>query len=840
MVNGQRSMQNSTVKVQCSIGLIALFMAALPLKAQDTGSQELRQTYALAEELFRIGRLEETIQLLEQNVKNFHGTLRQHAYRLIALSHLAMDNEEAAEKATILLLDENPYYTSVQDPPRFVDIINRQKEGRRATVTTASSQAETLSEVPVPTTLITQEMIRYCGARNLQEVLVAYVPGMNIIDSNDDINIAMHGIYSNGQEKILFMLNGHRLNSYATNVAAPDFSISLEKLKQIEVLRGPASSLYGGVALTGVVNLITMEGAEVDGIQVKGGIGNYGQLRGDMLMGKRFYGIDLLLWGSIYKASGEKHDVSNNIQSPSTSQTAEPSENIKLQTPNEVTIGGTGNKPSCDFGIQLNWKEFSMFYNTRFSQVVSPYTISTTAKPYNYDKYMTFNGLSPSFANNAQHATVAYNHKLGNLKLGTKISYDNHDVTQYQVISDYPWPEFSPIIPLGDREFFEHPGLFRYINLQEKTYGLRLNADYSYVNNSNHKGSLAFGTEYSHFNANDFRYVIGHEFNTLLQETSYVQEICKGHENSGNVYLQLKHRWKSFILNAGVRYDFKKRTDNYNLQELSPRAALILLQPKWNVKLCYSKAFVDAPYIYRKINTLISIKTNQQGNKFQLHPETEHSFQLTFEALEWVKGLTVELNAFHNDTRGLICTEMIEYTNEGYNKTIGLELTANYRRPKFTVDFNLTWSHVYKSLVSMALDVNNNLPAIMSHTVLTWKPLPALKLFSHLSFESKQTSYNIDINQALLLIETYNNAITDQNFQLATEMLINLAHKIMLEKKIDARFLCDVGAEYQLGKLTLGLNVNNLFNTKYYRSGMNTRLVPQRSRWFMFSIGYNL
>ena len=66
------------------------------------------------------------------------------------------------------------------------------------------------------------------------------MPGLNIIDCNDDINIAMRGIYSSTQEKILIMLNGHRLNSYATNTAAPDFSISLENVKQIEVLRGPA------------------------------------------------------------------------------------------------------------------------------------------------------------------------------------------------------------------------------------------------------------------------------------------------------------------------------------------------------------------------------------------------------------------------------------------------------------------------------------------------------------------------------------------------------------------------------------------------------------------------
>ena len=52
-------------------------------------------------------------------------------------------------------------------------------------------------------------MIRNCGGQNLQEVLATYVPGMNIIDCNDDINIAMRGIYSNGQEKILKIGRAH-------------------------------------------------------------------------------------------------------------------------------------------------------------------------------------------------------------------------------------------------------------------------------------------------------------------------------------------------------------------------------------------------------------------------------------------------------------------------------------------------------------------------------------------------------------------------------------------------------------------------------------------------------
>ena len=219
--------------------ILIIIGCALQAQAQNE-YERLRSIYDRAEENYNIGRLDEAEKELTDNLKDFPDNLRQSAYRLLALCNLGNDKEEVAEEITRLLLAENPYFsTNANDPQRFIDMVERIKEGRSATITTASSQAETLNEVPVPTTLITAEMIKNCGGRNLQEVLAAFVPGMNIVDCNDDINIAMRGIYSNGQEKILIMLNGHRLNSYCTNIASPDYSISLEKIKQIEVLRGP-------------------------------------------------------------------------------------------------------------------------------------------------------------------------------------------------------------------------------------------------------------------------------------------------------------------------------------------------------------------------------------------------------------------------------------------------------------------------------------------------------------------------------------------------------------------------------------------------------------------------
>lgn len=47
----------------------------------------------------------------------------------------------------------------------------------------------------------------------------------------------------------------------------------------------------------------------------------------------------------------------------------------------------------------------------------------------------------------------------------------------------------------------------------------------------------------------------------------------------------------------------------------------------------------------------------------------------------------------------------------------------------------------------------------------------------------------------------------------------------------------DIGC---IGSATIGLNIYNLLGTRYYRSGMNTNLLPQQGRWFLVSLGIKI
>ena len=139
--------------------IIAVSIMLMPVMASAQEKQDLRQIYTKAEEAYQIGQLDQAIDLLEGSLNSFTGNLRQSALRLVSICYLAQDDKETSEKYARLLLSINPYYTPVQDPIRFEDMIALRKSGRSSTVTTASSQAESINEAPVPVTVITREMI---------------------------------------------------------------------------------------------------------------------------------------------------------------------------------------------------------------------------------------------------------------------------------------------------------------------------------------------------------------------------------------------------------------------------------------------------------------------------------------------------------------------------------------------------------------------------------------------------------------------------------------------------------------------------------------------------------
>ena len=658
----------------------------MPLMASAQEKQDPRQVYEKAEEAYQIGQLDQAIGLLENNLNSFTGNLRQSALRLVSLCYLAQDNQTASEQYARLLLSINPYYTSVQDPIRFEDMIALLKSGRSSTVTTASSQAESINEAPVPVTVITREMIdQLSDNKSLEQILATYVPGLNEVSSYYMSNVAMRGVYTSSQEKILVMENGHRLNLRTTNNGKLDYAISTEKIDHIEVLRGPASSLYGNVALTAVVNIITKDGREVNGVKGKYGLGSYGTHRADFIAGTTLLDADVMAWASIYTSQGKKVDI------PKRSDYS-----MSLHD-GYAYIGGYEGKPSYDLGFNIKLKDFNFMLNMKRGKQVPQYTWYGTT--YEYDACRALNGNKPGYSISEKHVELGYTKELGKVNLNVSVYGDWFDVQDYQPVTNdtLSLPVFTsnadPVIVDGKPVMKKYAKVLQNNAFQEYTIGGMAKADANY-RLGNMKGNLLIGSQFEYFKLSSNDYLMGEDYTKVFVTFTEEKNMIRiGSEKSISAFIQDKHYLTNeFILNAGLRFDNKHRANGKNVSAFSPRVAFIYFPSEaFSTKLSYSRAFVDAPYHTRNNNS------NGARGSEDLMPEYMSAVQLDFmgNVKQW--HLSYDVNIFYNNLTDIVVNNPStdrsapKYINSGSLKVIGAEAEVNYTLPSFRLNANMTY-----------------------------------------------------------------------------------------------------------------------------------------------------
>ncbi|KYF77737.1 hypothetical protein BE11_31080 [Sorangium cellulosum] len=133
-------------------------------------------------------------------------------------------------------------------------------------VSTASKTMESLDDAPAVVTAITAEEIRRWGYTSVGEVL-QHVVGFYLIDDHILPNAGVQGMTGGlGAESggIKVMIDGRSVAFRTTsgNWLGTEL-IPLSAIKQIEVVRGPASALYGADAFLGVVNIITLAAEDI-------------------------------------------------------------------------------------------------------------------------------------------------------------------------------------------------------------------------------------------------------------------------------------------------------------------------------------------------------------------------------------------------------------------------------------------------------------------------------------------------------------------------------------------------------------------------------------------------
>ena len=145
---------------------------------------------------------------------------------------------------------------------------------KEETVSIASRYEQPISRAPSDVYVITDEDIRNSGATDIP-TLLRQVPGMEVMQMNAvDFNVSVRGNNQLAANKLLIMIDGRSIYlDQAGLVIWKLLPVSLSEIKKIEVLKGPASAVYGFNAFDGVVNIITKSPEEMKGttLQVAGG-----------------------------------------------------------------------------------------------------------------------------------------------------------------------------------------------------------------------------------------------------------------------------------------------------------------------------------------------------------------------------------------------------------------------------------------------------------------------------------------------------------------------------------------------------------------------------------------
>ena len=131
------------------------------------------------------------------------------------------------------------------------DTLRRQKLDE--VVVTATRTERSIAEVPIPVTVVGAKQIKAMGSVRLNDVLGEQT-GLSIV-ADHGRGVQMQGL---NPEYTLILVDGEPLIGRTAGTLELS-RVAVGNIQRVEVVKGPASALWGSEALAGVVNIITQK-----------------------------------------------------------------------------------------------------------------------------------------------------------------------------------------------------------------------------------------------------------------------------------------------------------------------------------------------------------------------------------------------------------------------------------------------------------------------------------------------------------------------------------------------------------------------------------------------------
>jgi len=380
-------------------------------------------------------------------------------------------------------------------------------------VTSASKHPESPEEAPAVVSIIDKKTIERYGLRTLGEAL-SMVPGFYIANREAGGQPFFRGI----PDSFLFLYDSVPMTSDSTKSIFPlGEELTLDFVKRIEIIQGPASVLWGPDAFAGVVNVVPMEGRDIDGISLNLRAGTPDHDGHFTIQAGKNYG----LWEgfvALSATSKRAFDEYYNVLKCDDKQAC-PKQYIKGR-------GRLDNSKYLETVFNLSWKQW-LKLSGRWSSMTNRYVVGEidSDKTWAAKKKIPFRFIKLE----AQKGLGLYNFHFS--AYYSKIPFEEQLV-------DVSWHSNSHVYYgelFMDRQLWDSTGL------------LTLGTSYRYNRITGAVLSKSFLPDYLQPGNPLFTPIINQkDFNT----------------NLFSIYAQLRKHWKWFELWAGLRFDDHSQYDN--------------------------------------------------------------------------------------------------------------------------------------------------------------------------------------------------------------------------------------------------------------------------------------
>lgn len=502
---------------------------------------------------------------------------------------------------------------------------------------TATKRSAPLHKAPAIATIITADEIRNMGARNLLDVL-RMVPGIGISTTEYGSNmIEMRGIRTAFNEKILLMIDGHSMNktSSGSGLYLLADTLPVENIRQVEVVRGPGSALYGSNAFMATINIITRDADDIDRLEAKIGGGSFDTFTGN-LTGAAEYGDNLRVSGSTgyFRTNGPRLRVESDVLRSTAFSEAPGSPNLNA----EQTEGFL----KVVYG-DLSFRGHYLGVKKGFFIGMGYALTSETQNYYDTDNYW---------------GELAYSRKIATTLSATlKLSYDHYQQQPY-----------VKSLPDGFNDSFPEGKIGRPL-VQDQSINAEVQLDWDpFPGNHVIAGVVSESLkQYDVHRIANFDPLTGAYLGSL-------QEVANWNKNAERqtTSLYLQNEWRlldQVAVTAGVRYDdYSDFGDAVN-----PRAGLVWsILDNTDLKLLYGQAFRAPSFI-----EMYNINTVSNAGNPDLKPERIETWEAGV-AARFSRAFNLDLNYFYSAIDDLITRDATatpaRYINAGKAVTQGMEL----------------------------------------------------------------------------------------------------------------------------------------------------------------------